>query len=186
MLADGAAEGAAVLGVARLAEALGGEHQRPRGVEVRVRRRLAVGHAAVLPVPGEQAVGPAQVIARPGPHAIEALLVALGDGEQHRVGLALADRVAALVVAHDPAVVRHVAVEEAAPLLLLAARGEGEREEQQGDQQPHAGAGADLGRGPASGSRRRAGETPASSTTMCNAAKATLLSVAGSRSRSRP
>jgi hypothetical protein len=65
-------------------------------------------------VRGEQAVATLEVRPRPAPDAAERLLV-IGDlGEQERVGLALGDRVAALVAADHTAVAVDVAVEEAA------------------------------------------------------------------------
>ena len=64
---------AAGVAVARLVEAVAGQQQRARRVEVGVGRRLVVDHAPVRPAPGEQPVRALQVRARPVPDAREAL-----------------------------------------------------------------------------------------------------------------
>ena len=89
-------------------EAARGDEQGPRGVEVGVGGGLLVARA-----PGEQPVAALEVGARPAPDAVEARAVADRGGQQHPVRLPLADRVAALVAAHDAAVGVDVAREEA-------------------------------------------------------------------------
>ena len=109
---DRLAEVERLLLVGGLLEAARGHQQGARGVHVGVGGRLRVRHLAVLPEEREQPVGAPDVVLGPAPDRVEALLVADRDGDQHPVGLPLADRVAALVEPLHAAVVGDVLVEE--------------------------------------------------------------------------
>ena len=95
-----------------VAEAVAGEGQGRRRQQVGVSGRFVVDDAAVRPTPRQQAIVALQVLVGPRPQMPQALLVAEGDGQQHAVCLALADRVAALVGAGDPPTRLEVAIEE--------------------------------------------------------------------------
>src|SRR3954465_2572982 len=176
-----------------------------RGVQIRVGRRLVVVDVALLPVPRQQAVVALQVVLGPAPDLPERLAVTGSDRKQQRVGLTLADGVAALVTADDAALIVHEVLEEARGVAVrklhlrrrvvgaaAAANDKGRRKQYGCQPPPHAGtpssrsatarsrppgpAAADSGAG-APGTR--APQTPATSTVMCMTANATLLSVAG-------
>ena len=122
-------------------EAFGRDEQRPRGVEVGVRRRLVAHDAPARPAPLQETVRALQVAARPAPDARE-LRSAAGRGrQQQRVGLALADAVPTLIVPNDAPVRLDVAAQEpldraaAAAPVGAAARAAGERRER--DQERH-------------------------------------------------
>jgi hypothetical protein len=112
-LEDAAPDAQRGAAVGRAMEAVCGDQQGARRVEVGVGRGLRVGHAPAGPVPREQAVVALEVAMRPPPDGREAAAVAGRGGEEHRVRLPLADRVAALVVADHAPVRPDVAGEEA-------------------------------------------------------------------------
>jgi len=94
-------------------ESPGGDQQRAGGVEVGVAGGLGVGDPPRGPARGQKAVGALEVPLRPAPDPLEQALVAKRGADQHPLRLAGADRVAALIQAHDPPVARDVAGEEA-------------------------------------------------------------------------
>ena len=200
--------------VGGLLEATRRDEQGARGVHVGVAGRLRVRDLAVLPEERQQPVGAADVVLGPVPDRVEALLVADGDGDQHPVGLALADGVAALVGSHHAAVVVDVGVEEAlrdglgaavgdrlrvlgrgvvpAAATTTAADGddderqrtEHQRQDQEAAQTATSASSADSESGTLG--LASAGQQPVMRIETWTAAKQTLLSVAASCSRTRP
>jgi hypothetical protein len=85
-------------------------------------RLLVQDAGGAVGVEREQAVSAPQVVPGPLPDPVERLAVAGGLGQQHRIGLALAHRVVALVRPADPAVGPHICLQERRGRTLLPGR----------------------------------------------------------------